>query len=164
MMPLSAMASLAAARAYCTKRSVLRISGFSSTVSGSKPLTSAASLALYSAVSNRVTGPMPFFPASSPSQKAGTLLPTGVSAPIPVITTRLVSIAFVTYLYPSQWLRSVSLIMGQVLLNRFLCRFALSGLVEVCGGPPRAPLRRIMFALRGAAPGPARGDCVPNPP
>ena len=51
-------------------------------------LTSAASLYLLSDVSNLVMGAIPFFPMHTDSQKADALLPTGVTAPIPVTTTR----------------------------------------------------------------------------
>ena len=59
---------------------------------GAGKTTSAAKLALKFVVSKWVMGPTPHFPARMADQKVGISLPMGVTAPMPVITTRLFSI------------------------------------------------------------------------
>jgi hypothetical protein len=55
---------------------------------GSNPLTSAAIRTGSSLGSNAVIGPTPDRPAASPSHEAQAVSPSGVTAPIPVTTTR----------------------------------------------------------------------------
>ena len=88
--PLSSTAWVAAAIAYWQKISYLRRSDFSMYCRELKSFTSAATLALWSAVSKWVMGPMPHLPAFRLSQKEGTSLPTGVTQPMPVTTTLLI--------------------------------------------------------------------------
>ena len=59
--------------------------------SGSNPLTSAASFTFCAAGSYCVIGAMPHAPALTAAQLSGIVSPTGVTAPMPVITTRLLS-------------------------------------------------------------------------
>src|SRR6476620_11674784 len=54
----------------------------------SKFFTSQANLVLNEVESKRVIGAAPLFPAFRFSQNSGIVLPRGVSAPIPVTTTR----------------------------------------------------------------------------
>ena len=88
---LSCMACVAAATAYCTNRSFLRSSLFSKCSSGSKPLTSAATLTFFSEASKRVMKSTPQTPLTRELQYSSRWLPTGVTAPIPVTTTLLMS-------------------------------------------------------------------------
>ena len=84
------MAIFPAAMAYWQKRSNRRASFLSIKAAGSNPFTSAATEILLSPVSKRVTGPMPTFPAFMASHVSSTHRPRGVTAPMPVITTRCV--------------------------------------------------------------------------
>src|SRR5207249_2037819 len=77
----------AAATAKCTNRSVRRDSLSSIQSVGWKSRTSPARRTGRSDGSNRSIGPMPLRPVFSPSQKASTPTPTGVTGPIPVMTT-----------------------------------------------------------------------------
>src|SRR5699024_9027384 len=92
--PLSAMASAAAYMANWEKRSIRRTSFLSSTLVGSKFFTSAARETFWLEASYRVMGAMPHTPARAASQVSETVWPRGVTAPIPVMTTRLFSIMF----------------------------------------------------------------------
>src|SRR5579859_344855 len=83
------IASSTTAIAYCVKGSIFRASFRSMNFSGSKPFTSQANLVLNLVVSNFVMGAAPLFPFFKPSQYSGSVLPMAVSAPAPVITTRL---------------------------------------------------------------------------
>ncbi len=88
-MPLSETACPAAATAYWVNRSMRRASPFSMPkASGAKSLTSAATLLLKSDASKCVIGPTPFLPWHRLSQNVLISFPTGVIAPMPVITTR----------------------------------------------------------------------------
>ncbi|OPZ51657.1 MAG: hypothetical protein BWY90_01421 [Deltaproteobacteria bacterium ADurb.BinA014] len=78
-----------AATAYKMKLSRRRASCLSTNCRGSKFFTSPAILDLKAELSNLVIGPMPDFPAIADSHDSLTELPSGVRAPIPVITTRL---------------------------------------------------------------------------
>ena len=91
-MPLSWIASAAAPSASRVKRAILRASFLSTTVSGSKPLTSPASLHLNSLASNWVMGPMPHLPARAAAQLSAVLFPRGFTVPRPVMTTLRFSI------------------------------------------------------------------------
>ena len=87
--PLSSTACCDAATANWAKRSV-RSTSFTSRYSfGSKPLTSAPSFALKLSVLKCVMGAMPFLPLFIFCQVSAVLFPNGVTAPIPVTTTRL---------------------------------------------------------------------------
>jgi len=59
--------------------------------SGSNPLTSAAIRVFIAEASKRVIGPTPERPATTFRQNVSTSFPRGVIAPIPVITTRVIS-------------------------------------------------------------------------
>src|SRR5882762_2120087 len=83
------IASSTTAIAYCVKGSIFRDSFRSMNFSGSKPFTSQANFVLNFVVSNFVMGAAPLFPFFKPSQYSGSVLPMAVSAPAPVITTRL---------------------------------------------------------------------------
>src|SRR5260221_456613 len=83
------IASSTTAIAYCVNGSIFRDSFRSMNFSGSKPLTSQANLVLNFVVSNFVIGAAPLFPFFNPSQYSLSVLPKAVSAPAPVITTRL---------------------------------------------------------------------------
>src|SRR4051794_30102060 len=87
--PESASAIRAAATTSCAKRSMRRACLNSIHCAGSKSLTSQANLTGKSETSNCVIGPAPDSPASRASHVVATSLPSGVSAPRPVITTRL---------------------------------------------------------------------------
>ena len=79
-------------RAACTvmrpQRSILRASRLPTTASPSKPFTSAAMPQEMRDASNSVTGASPLCPASSALQVEAASRPTGVTIPMPVITTR----------------------------------------------------------------------------
>lgn len=81
------IASSAAYRAYCVKRSYFLISFFSKMCHGLKFLTSHANLVLNCEVSNLVIGVAPLTPLIKECQYSDTLFPMGVTAPNPVITT-----------------------------------------------------------------------------
>src|SRR5215467_105695 len=70
------------------KRSIFLSSFFSTIRSGSNPLTSPAMRVSRRFASKRVMGPIPDRPAQMAVQYSGTELPTGVSTPSPVTTTR----------------------------------------------------------------------------
>src|SRR6266571_4455467 len=84
----SETASSAAPIANWEKRSNRRISFRSRKPAGSKPFTSHANRTGDCAGSKRVIGPAPERPATSASQVARAVLPTGVTRPRPVMTTR----------------------------------------------------------------------------
>ena len=86
----SATASLEAASRNCVKRAMRRASlGSMSCSSGLKSLTSAAIFTGQLLASKSVMGPTPHLPSRMAAQKSLMFLPMGVTAPIPVITTRL---------------------------------------------------------------------------
>src|SRR6185312_5402983 len=78
----------AAARANCAKRSYRRASLRSMYCRGSKPLTSQAKRTDSLCGSNLVIGAAPGVPARSAVQVVSTSVPTGVTRPRPVTTTR----------------------------------------------------------------------------
>src|SRR5207302_404624 len=78
--------------AYCRYGSRRRASFLSTYLSGSKLRTSPAMRVGKSVASNLEIGPIPDFPCLSPDQNSSVLLPSGVSAPSPVMTTRRSSI------------------------------------------------------------------------
>src|SRR6478736_1746096 len=78
----------AAASANCAKRSYRRASFRSMYLSGSKPLTSQAKRTDSLCGSNLVIGAAPGVPARSAVQVESTSVPTGVTSPRPVTTTR----------------------------------------------------------------------------
>jgi hypothetical protein len=84
----SSHASWVAPNANWTNRSVRRASFVSRYVAGSKPSTSPATLTARSSVGNCVIPRTPLRPEVIPAQKSSTPIPTGVTAPMPVITTR----------------------------------------------------------------------------
>src|SRR5574342_865370 len=86
--PASFTAMSPAARANWMKRSFRRASFFSMKRSGSKPFTSPAMRVGKVEASKRVMGPMPLRPATIAFQDSSTPIPTGLSRPSPVITTR----------------------------------------------------------------------------
>jgi len=71
------------------KSSSRRSSFFSTWRRGSKPFTSPAIFVASPAGSNCVMGPMPERPAQRAAQVSSTVLPTGFTVPMPVMTTRL---------------------------------------------------------------------------
>src|SRR5206468_7974795 len=85
----SAHASEADASAKWTYRSVRRASFVSRYADGSNPSTSPATLTDRSSVGNCVLRRTPFRPEVMPFQKSSTPVPTGVTGPIPVTTTRV---------------------------------------------------------------------------
>ncbi len=85
--PLDAMASSDATSANCTLRSLCSATDLPRAAAASKPFTSAATLTRKPVVSNAVMVPMPDSPLTSASQLCGAVLPTGVMAPMPVMTT-----------------------------------------------------------------------------
>src|SRR5438552_4896835 len=86
--PASSQASFAEAMAKCTNLSV-RLASFVSSQSDTwKSFTSPASLTGRSEASNRLIGPIPLRPVVRLVQKSSTPVPTGVTGPIPVTTTR----------------------------------------------------------------------------
>ena len=91
--PAWATACLAEATAKWVERAILRAALPASHSVGSKSCTSQAILTLNASVSNAVIGPAPESPAFIRRQKVGTSLPTGVTAPSPVITIRPLSVA-----------------------------------------------------------------------
>src|SRR5437762_8477534 len=96
--PASSWASCEAATAKCTKRSVWRASLVSIQSVGTKSGTSPASFTGRPEGSNRSMWRMPFRPSVTPAQNASTPVPTGVTGPIPVTTTRGRSVASGTWL------------------------------------------------------------------
>ncbi|EAL13276.1 hypothetical protein protein [Bacillus cereus G9241] len=88
----SATAIFAAATAYCVKRSIRRASFLSIYFSTSKSLISAATFAGNSSGSILVSRPIPDTPFLMFSHAVSTSVPTGVTAPSPVITTLFFSI------------------------------------------------------------------------
>ena len=92
-MPACAMASRAATSANCETRSS-RISFFSSKCfSGSKSRTSAAMPKRSASRGSDVIGPIAERPSRSAAHVAGAVWPSGVTAPMPVMTTRCMTIA-----------------------------------------------------------------------
>src|SRR5262249_33640942 len=71
------------------KRSNCLASRFSIHLVTSKPLTSPANLVANCEQSKRVMGPMPLCPRMTPCQVSSVPIPTGVTNPMPVMTTRL---------------------------------------------------------------------------
>src|SRR6266508_3204374 len=90
--PESCQASRAAVMANWLERSSRRASLAPSATVGSKSVHSAATLDGTTSATTRVTGRTPERPAVMASQYALTPIPTGVTAPIPVTTTRRTSI------------------------------------------------------------------------
>src|SRR3990172_7790423 len=88
-LPASSQASLAAATAYWEKRAVRRTSLGSSQSPAWKSGTSPASVTDRSDGSKCEMRRMPFRPEVRPAQNSSTPVPTGVTGPIPVTTTRL---------------------------------------------------------------------------
>ena len=87
-MPDCATASRAATSASCETRSS-RISRFSSKcASGSKSRTSAAMPKRSVSRGSAVIGPIALWPSRSAAHVAGAVWPSGVTAPMPVMTTR----------------------------------------------------------------------------
>src|SRR5262245_169993 len=84
----SSTAITAPAMAYFRYGSSLRSSFLSMYLSGSKPLSSPAMRVAKPLASNRVIGPMPETPLTSAAQNSSAVLPIGVRAPRPVMTTR----------------------------------------------------------------------------
>ena len=82
------MASRAATSASCVVRSLRRISLRSMTRLASKSLISPAIRLVRRSGSNAAMCRTPDLPATSRSQNVGTSLPSGVTAPMPVTTTR----------------------------------------------------------------------------
>ena len=86
--PESRAASIAAPTPKCTLGPVLRVSLTDIASVGSKPFTCAAMLTGYSLASKLLITSTPLTPATRFAQVVGTSLPTGVTAPRPVITAR----------------------------------------------------------------------------
>ena len=84
--PLSASACSAAANANCMNGSMVRASDLGIKSVGSKSLSSAAICTGRAEASNRVIGPTPQRPSISARQYSSTPMPTGVTAPMPVMT------------------------------------------------------------------------------
>src|SRR6266542_3283953 len=89
----SSTAMVAQATAYLRKGSNLRSSFLSMYLRGSNPFSSPAMRVGKSVASKRVMGPMPERPSRRPAQNSSAVLPRGVTAPTPVITTRRLSMA-----------------------------------------------------------------------
>ena len=85
----SSIASAAAATAVCEKRAMRLASRRSMYLPGSKSGISPATLQGYSVGSARVMGPMPDLPLTRLAQYSSIESPSGVTAPMPVTTTRL---------------------------------------------------------------------------
>ena len=90
--PESSIANCEAAMAYWMKTSIFLTSFFSTNWSGSNPLTSAAICASKAAGSNLVIRATPLCPATSACQLASVPIATGERRPIPVMTTRLLTL------------------------------------------------------------------------
>src|SRR5262245_25479046 len=86
--PASSTAICAQASAYFRKGSSFRSSFRSMNLRASKPLTSPAIRVGNALASKRVMGPMPDRPSINPAQNSSAVLPRGVTAPRPVMTTR----------------------------------------------------------------------------
>src|SRR3954453_8031523 len=86
--PAWVMAWWAAASASCANRSYRRASFRSMYCSGSNPFTSQAKRTCCLEASNLVIGAAPDLPSSSALQVESTSVPTGVTSPRPVTTTR----------------------------------------------------------------------------
>ena len=82
------MAMVPAAMAYWMNRSIVLASREVIHCVGSQPLTSPANFVAKFETSKRVIGPMPERPSRSPFQVSSVPMPTGVTRPTPVITTR----------------------------------------------------------------------------
>ena len=87
-MPASASAMRAAATANCAKRSMRRPARFSMKSVNSKPFTSPAKRTARRDGSKLAMVPMPLSPAVTRRQASSTVLPTGLTMPRPVTTTR----------------------------------------------------------------------------
>ena len=98
LIPESSKASAAAATAVCEKRAIRRASRGLMYLPGSKSGISPATLQGYSVGSARVMGPMPDLPFTRLFQYSSTESPSGVTAPMPVTTTRLLPIYIVILL------------------------------------------------------------------
>src|SRR5262245_10067286 len=70
------------------KRSPSLIFFFSIHFSAENPLSSPANFTAWAEVSQAVIGPIPLRPARRPSQVLSVSIPTGLTAPMPVMTTR----------------------------------------------------------------------------
>src|SRR5262245_11436590 len=79
----------AAARIICVKRSIRRALRCSIQFVGSKPFSSQAKWTANSDGSKASIGAAPDWPSTRFVQNVSTSLPSGVTAPMPVITTRL---------------------------------------------------------------------------
>ena len=90
--PASSIANCDAAIAYWMNTSCFLTSFLSMNRSGSKPLTSPAMRHANCDASNFVIGPTPHRPAQSASQFASVPIPSDDTRPIPVTTTRLLTI------------------------------------------------------------------------
>ena len=88
------MASSAAIIANVQKRSIFLKSCLSTSSSTGRFLTSAATLTFLLEISYFVILSMPHFPSLTPAHISLTVLPIGVTAPTPVITTRLIIVSF----------------------------------------------------------------------
>ena len=84
----SSSASRAAATAIWLTRSILRVARRSMKSSGSKPSTSHAMRQAWPEVSKRVIGPAQARPASAAFQESRQPMPSGLTMPRPVMTTR----------------------------------------------------------------------------
>ena len=87
--PESSSAMRAAARIICVKRSMRRALRCSIHFVGSKSFSSHAKWTANSEESKAWIGPAPLCPAMRFSQNVSTSFPSGATAPMPVITTRL---------------------------------------------------------------------------
>src|SRR2546428_6570596 len=86
--PASSTAITAQAMAYLRKGSNFRSSFLSMYLSGSKPLSSPAMRVGKPVASKRVMGPIPDAPRVRAAQNSSAVVPVGVTAPTPVMTTR----------------------------------------------------------------------------
>ena len=87
--PESSRAWIAAATIICAKRSIRRAFFFSMKSTASKPFSSQAKWTGYSLASNCAISAAPDLPAARFSHVVSTSFPKGLTAPRPVITTRL---------------------------------------------------------------------------
>src|SRR6185503_18843787 len=94
--PASSSAISPAATPNCRKRSRCLSSRLSKNRDASQFLTSHANLVANWEASNSVIGPAPLRPASSADQVVSRSLPTGVTRPIPVMTTRRMAMLYRT--------------------------------------------------------------------
>src|SRR5437762_1322663 len=95
--PESASAMRAAAMIICAKRSIFRALRLSIHFVGSKSFTSQAKCTANSEESNAWISAAPLLPAVRFSQKVSASLPSGVTAPTPVTTTRLLPFTLISH-------------------------------------------------------------------